>query len=119
MPGKKTKNTLWVLCEAFTLTGGAFSRETVHKSLAPWAGVYQTSAECIMALQRHVRERVRENYEGLDDAGREIEFDVAEVLQGVVHPDRNDDYCQYSYSTADREVVWQVYTTEIPRRGRS
>lgn len=112
--GTSKTRRVWILCEAFTLTGGAFSHETVHKSLAPWAGVYQTSAECIMALQRHVRERVRENYEGLDDAGREIEFDVAEVLQGVVHPDRNnDDYCQYSYSTADREVVWQVYPVEV------
>jgi len=112
--GKKTKKTLWVLCEAFTLTGDAFNNETIHKSLAPWAAVYPTSAECIMALQRHVRERVRENYEGLDDAGAKIELDVAEVLQGVVHPDRNnDDYCRYNYSADDREVVWQVYPTEV------
>ena len=113
MHAKKTKR-VWVLCEAFTLTGDAFSHETIHKSLAPWAGVYLTGAECTMALERHVRERVRENYEGMDDMNACVESDVADILQGVVHPDRNnDDYCRYNYSTDDREVVWQVYPVEV------
>ena len=111
---EKIQRTMWVLCEAFTLTGDAFNHETIHKSLAPWAGVYPTRAECLSALQRHVRERVRENYEGLDDAEAYVEPDVAEVLQGVVYPDRNnDEHCRYNYSADDREVVWQVYPTEV------
>ena len=114
MHNKKMKKTLWILCEAFTLTGDASNHETIHQSLAPWAGMYPTRAEAQCALERHVHERVRENYEGLDDAGTEIESDVAGVLQGVVHPDRNnDDYCKYNYSADDREVVWQVYPTEV------
>lgn len=114
MSGVKTNKTLWILCEAFTLKGDAFNHETVHRSLAPWAGVYPTRAECMMALQRHVRERVRENYEGLDGVEAEIESDVTEILQGVVHPDRyNDGYCRYNYSADDREVVWQVYPREV------
>lgn len=29
-------------------------------------------------------------------------------------PDRNnDDYCRYNYSADDREVAWQVYSTEV------
>ena len=105
---------VWMLCEAFTLTGDAFSHQTVHESLAPWAGVYPTCAECMIALQRQVRERVRENYEGLDDAEADIESDVAEILRGVVHPDRqNDEYCRYNYSADDREVVWQTYPCDV------
>lgn len=108
------KRTMWVLCEAFTLTGDAFAHETIHRSLTPQAGIYPTREACMAALELHVRERVRENYEGLDDAEAEIESDVAEVLQGVVHPDRNnDDYCRYNYSADDREVVWQTYPTEV------
>ena len=111
---EKTRRTMWILCEAFTLTGDALNHETIHRSLAPWAGVYPTCAECMMALERHVRERVRENYEGLDDAEADVESDVAEILQGVVHPYRNNDrYCRYNYSANDREVVWQVCPTEV------
>lgn len=114
MSCKKTKKTLWVLCEAFTLTGDAFGHETIHKSLTPWAGVYPTSSECMIALQWHVRERVRENYEGLDDADANVETDVMDVLQGVIHPHKNnDDYCRYHYSANDREVVWKVYPVEV------
>jgi len=112
--GSKKTVKVWVLCEAFTLTGDAFNHETVHKSLAPWAGVYPTRVECQIALERHVRERVRENYEGLDDAEAYVEPDVAEVLRGVVYPNRNNaEYYRYNYSADDREVVWQVYPTEV------
>lgn len=113
MRSKKTKKVLWILCEAFTLTGDAFTHETIHESLTAWAGIYSTHAECMIALQRHVRERVRENYEGLDDAEADVESDVAEILQGVTHPDRHNDYCRYNYSANDREIVWRVYPVKV------
>lgn len=108
------KRTMWVLCEAFTLTGDAFAHETIHRSLAPWAGVYPTREACIDALAGRVGERVGENYEGLDDADDDISADIAEVMDGFVQPDRgNDGYRRYNYSTDDREVVWRVYPTEV------
>lgn len=114
MCNKKTKKTLWILCEAFTLTGDAFNHEMIHGSLALWANVYPTGAKCMIALQWRVRERVRENYEGLDDAEADIESDVAEILQEVAHPDRNNDgHCRYNYSANDREVVWQTYPVKV------
>lgn len=106
MRGRKTMKTMWVLCEAFTLTGGAFAHDTVHGFLAPWAGVYPSRAKALRALRRYVRERVRENYEGLDDAEADVESAVAEILQ-------NGKCGRYGYSADDREVVWKVYPVKV------
>ena len=110
MSREKTKKTLWVLCEAFTLTYGACNHETIRRSLAPWAGVYPTREACMDALAEHVSERVSENYWGLDEEDYDIAADVAEIMTGRT----GDDECsRYNYSTDDREIVWRVYPTEV------
>lgn len=109
MGGKKTRH-VWVLCEAFTLTGDAFAHETIHKSLTPWAGVYPTREACLDALAERVTERVSENYEGLDEEDYDIAADVADVIIGRT----GDGECsQYNYSTGDREIVWRVYPMNL------
>lgn len=104
------KKTMWVLCEAFTLTGDAFAHETIHRSLAPWAGVYPTREACMDALAECVAERVSENYEGLDEEDYDVAADVADVIAGRT----GDGECsRYNYSADDREVVWRAYPTEV------
>ena len=117
---KAKKASLWILCEAFTLTGDAFSHNTVHETLSPWAGVYPSFKDSLDALVERVRERANENYEGLDDADEKAEDDVARVL---ANGDRFTVCCsaedrkvawrtyayRYCYSTNDREVVWRIY----------
>ena len=98
------------MCEAFTLTGDAFAHETIHRSLVPWAGVYPTRGACMDALAERVADRVSENYEGLDEEDYDTAADVADVITGRT----GDDMCsRYNYSADDREVVWQVYPTEV------
>lgn len=104
------KKTMWILCEAFTLTGDAFAHETIHRSLAPWAGIYPTREACMDALAERVAERVSENYEGLDEEDYDVAADVADVIAGRT----GDGECsRYNYSADDREVVWRVYPTEV------
>ena len=109
MGTKKTKR-VWVLCEAFTLTGDAFGHETIHKSLTPWACVYPTRKACMDALAKCVVDRVSENYEGLDESDYDLAAEVAEVMTGYTA----DGKCRrYNYSASDREVVWRVYPVKI------
>lgn len=102
---------VWMLCEAFTLTGGAFGHQTVHKSLAPWALPYRDRRTVMRELRQCIRERVLENYEGCGDADYYIRRDIDEVMSKPKRPGRGK--WQYSYSTSDREVVWRVYPCEV------
>ena len=102
---------VWMLCEAFTLTGDAFGHQTVQKSLAPW-GIPCGSREVAMReLEECVKERVIENYEGKDDACADIKFIISVILSSPAKLGRNR--WQYSYSADDREIVWQVYPCEV------
>ena len=102
---------VWMLCEAFTLTGDAFGHQTVQKSLAPW-GIPCGSREVAMReLEGCVKERVVENYEGKEYACADVDFDVSVVLSSPVKLGRSRR--QYSYSADDREIVWQVYPCEV------
>ena len=114
------RKSVWILCEAFTLTGDVFSHNTVHETLSPWACVYPSFKDSLDALVERVRERVEENYEGRDDADERVKDDVALVL---AHGTRSRVCCsaedrkvawrtyayRYCYSTDDREVVWRIY----------
>ena len=99
---------MWILCEAFTLTGDAFGHQTtVHRSLTPWALPCESRKVAMRELKESVKERVGENYEGLDDADEDIESDIREVLS---HPTKlGRGRYEYRYSSSDREVVWQIY----------
>ena len=102
---------VWMLCEAFTLTGDAFGHQTVHESLTPWSLPCKDRCTVMRELKECVKERVGENYEGKDDADEDIESDIREVLD---NPTRlGCGKWQYSYSTSDREVVWRVYPCEV------
>lgn len=121
---KAKKTSMWILCEAFAMTGDASSHNTVHETLSPWAGVYPSFKASLDALVERVRERVAENYEGRDDADEKTEDDVARVLA------RGDRFAvcrsaedrkvawrtyayRYCYSTDDREVVWRIYARKV------
>ena len=71
---------VWMLCEAFTLTGDAFGHQTVHESLTAWGLPCASRKAAMRELRQCVRERVIENYEGLDDADDDIRSDIDEVL---------------------------------------
>ena len=102
---------VWMLCEAFTLTGDAFGHQTVRKSLTPWGLPCGSRKVAMRELEECVKERVIENYEGKDDACADVDFDVSVVLSSPVKLGRNRR--QYSYSAGDREIVWQIYTCEV------
>lgn len=102
---------VWMLCEAFTLTGDAFGHQTVQKSLAPWSLPCESRKVAMRELEQCVKERVIENYEGKDDACADVDFIVSVVLSSPVKLGRSR--LQYSYSANDREVVWRVYPCEV------
>ena len=102
---------VWMLCEAFTLTGDAFGNQTVQKSLTPWSIPCVSRKVAMRELEECVKERVVENYEGKDDACEDVDFDVSIVLSSPVKLGRSRR--QYSYSASDREIVWQIYPCEV------
>lgn len=102
---------VWVLCEAFTLTGDAFGHRTVQMSLTPWSLPCESQKAAVRELEKRVKERVIENYEGLDNACADVDFDISVVLSSPVKLGRSRR--QYSYSASDREVVWQVYPCQV------
>lgn len=104
---------VWMLCEAFTLTGDAFGHQTVHESLTPWSLPCKDRRTAMRELRQCVRERVFENYEGLSDADDDIRSDIDEVLLNPTKLGRGK--WQYNYSADDREVVWRVYPCEVMR----
>lgn len=104
---------VWMLCEAFTLTGDAFGHQTVHESLTPWSLPCKDRHTAMRELRQCVRERVLENYEGRDDADEDIESDIREVLSNPTRLGRGK--WQYNYSADDREVVWRIYPCEVMR----
>lgn len=104
---------VWVLCEAFTLTGDAFGHQTVHESLEPWSLPCESRQAAMRELRQCVRERVIENYEGLGDADDDIRSDIDEVMG---HPQRlGRGRRKYNYSANDREIVWKIYPCEVMR----
>ena len=107
------KSRVWVLCEAFTLTGDAFGPQTVHESLTPYAVACADKKSCIKALRKAVEESVKANYEGLDDddVDERIASDIKDVLSSPNNRGRG--VWQYNYSTDDREIVWRMYSTEV------
>ena len=102
---------VWMLCEAFTLTGDAFGHQTVHESLTAWGLPCASRKAAMRELRQCVRERVIENYEGLDDADDDIRSDIDAVMASRKWVARRR-YI-YRYSASDREVVWEVYPCEI------
>ncbi len=107
----KVKTKVWIMCEAFTLTGDAFGHQTVHESLAPWSVPCIDRKTAMRELKKAVRMRVIENYYGLDDADDLARSDIKEVLSSPVKLGR--DKTQYNYSTEDREVVWRVFAKNV------
>ena len=104
---------VWMLCEAFVLTGDAFGHQTVHESLTPWSLSCKDRRTAMRELRQCVRERVLENYEGLSDADDDIRSDIDEVLSNPTRLGRGK--WQYNYSADDREVVWRIYPCEVMR----
>ena len=104
---------VWMLCEAFTLTGDAFGNRTVQMSLTPWSLPCESRKAAMRELRDAVKERVNENYEGRDDVDEDIESDIRGVLSNPARPARGK--WQYNYSTGDREVCWRVYPCEVMR----
>ena len=102
---------VWMLCEAFALTGDAFGHQTVHESLTPWCLPCESRRVAMRELKNAVTEQVAANYEGLDDADEDIESDIRLVLNGEDRLGRGK--YQYRYSADDREVVWRVYPCEV------
>ena len=109
----KVKTKVWIMCEAFTLTGDAFGHQTVHESLTPYAVACSSKKACINALCRSVEESVKANYEGLDDddVDERIASDIKDVLSKPEKRGRG--VWQYNYSTDDREIVWRIYPAEV------
>ena len=105
---------VWMLCEAFTLTGDAFGHQTVHRSLTPWSLPCESGKVAMRELKECVKERVGENYEGRDDADEDIESDIREVLSNPT-PGLGRGRYEYRYSKDDREVVWKIYPCEVMR----
>ena len=106
---------IWIMCEAFTLTGDAFGHQTVHESLTPYAVACVDKNACMKALRKAVKESVKANYEGLyeDDVGEWIASDIKDVLS---HPDNSvKGVWRYNYSTDDREIVWRMYYAEVKK----
>jgi len=104
---------VWMLCEAFTLTGDAFSNQTVHESLAPWCLPCESRKVAMRELRQWVRDRVIENYEGVYDADDDIRSDIRDVMDGGKKLGRGR--YEYRYSTDDREICWRVYPCEVMR----
>lgn len=104
---------VWMLCEAFVLTGDAFGHQTVHESLTPWSLPCKDRRTAMRELRQCVRERVLENYEGLGDADDDIRSDIDGVLLNPTRLGRGK--WQYNYSADDREVVWRIYPCEVMR----
>ena len=104
---------VWMLCEAFTLTGDAFGHQTVRKSLTPWGIPCGSRKAAMRELEKRVKERVFENYEGLDDADGHIESDVRDVMASGIRLKCGEWW--YGYSADDREVVWLIYPCEVMR----
>ena len=102
-----------MLCEAFTLTGDAFGNRTVQMSLTPWGLPCESRKAAMRELGKRVKERVVENYEGLDDADGRIESDIRDVMAGRMRLRRSG--WRYGYSADDREIVWLIYPCEVLR----
>ena len=102
---------VWMLCEAFTLTGDAFGHQTVHESLTPWSLPCKDRRTAMRELKECIKERVGENYEGCDNADEDIEADIRLVMNGRDKLGRGK--YQYKYSADDREVVWRIYPCEV------
>lgn len=101
---------VWILCEAFTLTGDAFGHQTVHESIRPWSVACESRKVVMRELKEAVAEAVCGNWEGAD-ADEEIESDIRLVMNSKMHLGRG--IYKYGYSTSDREVVWMVYPQEV------
>ena len=99
---------VWMLAEAFTLTE---DHTTIHDSLAVWATPCADEKAAMRRLRKAVRERIAENYEGLDDARERVQGDMAEVMSG--RKDGGSGGAKFVYSTDDREIVWRVYPCEV------
>ena len=102
---------VWMVCEAFTLTGDAFGHETVHQSLAPWSIACADRKTAMRELENAILARVVENYEGCDDAEAEIREDIRYIRNSRDKLGRG--IWRYRYSADDREVVWKVYPCEV------
>ena len=102
---------VWMLCEAFTLTGDAFGHQTVHRSLTPWSLPCESRKAAMRELEKRVKERVVENYEGLDDMDGRIESDIRDVMASGTRLRRGA--WRYGYSADDREIVWSIYPCEV------
>lgn len=98
------KARVWTVCEAFALTE---DRATIHGSMAVWATPCADEKTAMRRLRKAVRERIAENYEGLDDAGERVRGDMAEVMSG--RQDDGSGRATFVYATDDREIVWRVY----------
>lgn len=102
------KTRVWMVCEAFALTE---DHTAVHGSMAVWATPCADEKAAMRRLRKAVRERITENYEGLDDARERVRGDMADVMSGR----KGDGYggTAFVYSTDDREIVWRVYPCEV------
>ena len=107
--GKAAKQPkTWILCEAFCMTE---DHTTVHGTLSPWAVACKDRKTCMRELRKAVKNRIRENYEGLDSEDDFIKEDMVAVLS---HPEQVDKEClRYNYSVEDREVYWLVYSSKV------
>ena len=92
---------VWMLCEAFALTGDA----------TPGALPCKDRRTAMRELKARVQERVLENYEGCDNANEDIEADIQLVMNSRDKLGRGK--YQYKYSADDREVVWRIYPCEV------
>ena len=107
------KKKVWIMCEAFTLTGDAFGHQTVHESLTPYAVACADKKACMKALRNAVKESVEANYEGMDDddVDERIASDIKDVLSNPGKCGKS--VWRYNYSADDREIVWRIYPTEV------
>lgn len=101
---------VWMLCEAFTLTADA---SEIRESLTPWCIPCESRNAAMRRLRECVKDRVSENYEGVDNVDEAVRSDIREVLGNPLRLGRG--IWRYSYSAGDREVVWRVYPCEVTR----
>lgn len=102
---ERTEDQLWVVCEAYEQQTDSHR----HNSLNAWAEVYTRYESALESLQKCIRARVEENYEGLDDVDDIIESDIAEVLDAGLRIDKQR--WQYRYDCEDRDIVWRIFST--------
>lgn len=104
---KKAKGRVWILCEAFALTG---SHTAVHESIDACAVACGSRKSCMAALETFVKSVVDGSHDGREHAEEYVAQEVEEVLS---KPARIGKRTEYRYSADDREVIWKLFPAEV------